>query len=324
MNPETLKIQQKGVNSSYQRAWDLLTKSRDHLSETRTPTVGDCGLSLTAGAVPGRIAPANSWKNPVISPNDSWEQETQIKFGSLYKITARSDDAKWIRVRLSQTECAELWIESHRHTYLPRDVFKLLIDEKDLLPTQQNPRFLVSVVDFEGDQPIKIERGAKLPLYHEKTQTCLGPNLSLLRILLPTSHIEVGADRTISNLIKTIRSQLGQSYVWGGLDCSTFVYNIFSGFGVELPQNSAMLQAKSEVGTKVASLPGTQTGDLVFYGASTVAHVGVVIRKGGDLYLAHAKQRTRIEKMDPRSGLTKCYCGEGRRILSIKRVCDFE
>lgn len=75
---------------------------------------------------------------------------------------------------------------------------------------------------------------------------------------------------------------VGCPYVWGGTslsggsDCSGFVMSVYANFGVSLPHSSS---AQSGYGVSV-SASDAQPGDLFFYGAGGVNHVGIYIGNG--------------------------------------------
>ena len=78
-------------------------------------------------------------------------------------------------------------------------------------------------------------------------------------------------------------AQLGTPYVWGGegpggFDCSGLAQAAYQAAGINLPRTA---QEQYDAGPPVPAGQPLQPGDLVFFGASTIAvdHVGIVINQ---------------------------------------------
>lgn len=111
---------------------------------------------------------------------------------------------------------------------------------------------------------------------------------------------------------------LGTPYVYGGtsrsgLDCSGFVLQVFTPFGVRLPRQSAD-QARAGVPVEMADL---QAGDLLFFdteGRGRVTHVGIYL---GDGTMANAnsyKGQVAIDQFQADRYWAPRYLG-ARRVL---------
>src|SRR5215216_1131694 len=89
-----------------------------------------------------------------------------------------------------------------------------------------------------------------------------------------------GAHGMRGNIVNTAYSFLGQPYVWGGLDCSGLVQQVFGRFGIDLPRVSYQ---QARAGARVG-LGQLQPGDLVAWDNSTrnngADHIAIYIGGG--------------------------------------------
>lgn len=101
-------------------------------------------------------------------------------------------------------------------------------------------------------------------------------------------------------LVVTARSYLGTPYRYGGtdrngMDCSGFVYRVFSHYRVRLPRTSAK---QFRVGRQVP--PGSlRSGDLVFFSNSRghVDHVGIYVDDGRFIHASTGHRRVREDSL---------------------------
>lgn len=92
--------------------------------------------------------------------------------------------------------------------------------------------------------------------------------------------------KTMEEVIAFSKKFLGLPYTWGGtssygFDCSGFVQMLFREMGLQLPRNSND-QARCSLFTSVAE-EDLQPGDLLFFGKTRIAHVGLYI--GNDEFI---------------------------------------
>lgn len=98
----------------------------------------------------------------------------------------------------------------------------------------------------------------------------------------------------VNQILSEAESYLGTPYRYGGttkrgIDCSSFVQQVFELFDYELPRVSA---AQAKEGVEI-SKDEIKTGDLLFFstsGRGRVSHVGIVhsIREDGEIEFIHA------------------------------------
>lgn len=92
--------------------------------------------------------------------------------------------------------------------------------------------------------------------------------------------------KTLEETIAFSKKFLGLPYTWGGtssygFDCSGFVQMLFREMGLQLPRNSRD-QAECSLFTSIAK-EDLQPGDLVFFGKTSITHVGMYI--GNDEFI---------------------------------------
>ncbi|GFZ78096.1 hypothetical protein GCM10008018_24420 [Paenibacillus marchantiophytorum] len=90
-------------------------------------------------------------------------------------------------------------------------------------------------------------------------------------------------------IVQTANAYMGVPYMWGGttprgFDCSGFVRYVFEAKGIDLPRTSAEMH--SALSNSVTDL---QVGDLVFFAAKTVNHVGIYL--GNDQFISSTTSR---------------------------------
>ena len=120
------------------------------------------------------------------------------------------------------------------------------------------------------------------------------------------------AHPTPESIVSTAKLFIGTPYLWGGcsakhFDCSGLVGFCWFMDGVILPRDCA---PQSKLGEEVL-LENMRTGDLVFFGTNSVAHVGIAIDQ---THIIHCSQRVKINSLHP--GDEDYY---QRNILCIKR-----
>ena len=97
---------------------------------------------------------------------------------------------------------------------------------------------------------------------------------------------------------------MGAPYLWGGrtpcgVDCSGLTQMLFILMGIYLPRDASQ---QAMEGDPVELLDLCEPGDLVFFDndEGRIIHVGVILTRNddGDLRVAHASGRVRVDKLD--------------------------
>lgn len=102
---------------------------------------------------------------------------------------------------------------------------------------------------------------------------------------------------TPESIVSTAKLFIGTPYLWGGFsakhfDCSGFVGFCWFMNGVILPRDTT---PQSELGEEV-SPEDMDTGDLVFFGAKSIEHVGIAI---DNTHIIHCSQKVKINSLHP-------------------------
>lgn len=105
-----------------------------------------------------------------------------------------------------------------------------------------------------------------------------------------------------ADLVATARRFLGLPYLWGGttplgIDCSGYVQLVYQLNGVALLRDANIQY--TQPGLLAVNRPELQAGDLVFFGQSSITHVGLYIG-GGEFIHATTHQRpiVQISRLD--------------------------
>lgn len=105
-----------------------------------------------------------------------------------------------------------------------------------------------------------------------------------------------------SDVVKIAMSKLGAPYRWAGagpdsFDCSGFTMWCYAQVGVSLPHSS---RAQIEVGQRV-SRDNLKPGDLVFFGRSSIHHVGIYIGGGDFVHSPNTGDVVKVTSLDSRT-----------------------
>lgn len=101
-----------------------------------------------------------------------------------------------------------------------------------------------------------------------------------------TETPESSSNASATSVVSYARKFLGTPYVWGGstpsgFDCSGLTSYVFrNAAGISLPRTAA---AQAGVGSTV-SRANLQSGDLVFFGGSSITHVGIYTGNGNYIH----------------------------------------
>jgi cell wall-associated NlpC family hydrolase len=105
-----------------------------------------------------------------------------------------------------------------------------------------------------------------------------------------------------SSVVAIALSKLGSPYKWAAagpdmFDCSGFTMWCYAQIGVSLPHSS---RAQINVGQRV-SKANLQPGDLVFFGRSTIHHVGIYVGNGNYVHAPSTGDVVKVSSLGARS-----------------------
>lgn len=105
-----------------------------------------------------------------------------------------------------------------------------------------------------------------------------------------------------SGVVSIALSKLGSPYRWAAagpnaFDCSGFTMWVYDQVGVSLPHSS---RAQINSGQRV-SRANLEPGDLVFFGRSTIHHVGIYIGNGNYVHAPNTGDVVKVSSLDARS-----------------------
>ncbi|MDX9750113.1 MAG: C40 family peptidase [Flavobacteriales bacterium] len=240
-------------------------------------------------------------------PGDRAELVSQWLFGETAEVLEATP--KWSRLRFDH------------------DGYEGWVDNKQLLPCptpNYDPDRRVigpgTVVDL-GERPVHLPYGAVLPFFADGT------------ILWQDRRIPVQAvDNHRPELDRAelldlyLHPFLGAPYLWGGrtpwgVDCSGLVQMLFILMGIYLPRDAAR---QAQEGDTIELLDLAGPGDLAFFDndEGRIVHVGVVLPRdaGGNLRIAHASGRVRIDTLDQQGIFNAEEHLYSHRLRVVKRV----
>ncbi|HHJ98774.1 MAG TPA: peptidoglycan endopeptidase, partial [Actinobacteria bacterium] len=105
-----------------------------------------------------------------------------------------------------------------------------------------------------------------------------------------------------SSVVAIAMSKLGAPYKWAAsgpdmFDCSGFTMWCYAQIGVSLPHSS---RAQINVGQRV-SKANLEPGDLVFFGRSTIHHVGIYVGNGNYVHAPITGDVVKVSSLGARS-----------------------
>ena len=172
------------------------------------------------------------------APNYSNTVETGLYVGM--PIVILKEKNNWYQI---QTYFYEGWIEKEN----------IVMTSDEEYNNFQNPNQFIIITDsFYDTNGIKLDMSSKLPylgVKDDKYKALLpikddNGKYQTIEILIPRSSAHIGyLDYTKDNLIIQAFKYLNIPYGWGdvndGIDCSSFIANIYRTFGLYIPRNSS-------------------------------------------------------------------------------------
>jgi gamma-D-glutamyl-L-lysine dipeptidyl-peptidase len=239
---------------------------------------------------------------------DQSEMVTQLLFGEDYEVLAKSDDQKWIRVRVCFDQY-EGWIDARQHHEVTQEYFEYIGRAEFKITTDVTSSLLYNKV------PLPIVMGSIIPI--------TGAELFRMeeQFAFNGDSKSSGLKREFEFVRNTAFKYLFAPYLWGGktpfgIDCSGFVQMVMKISGYRLLRD-AWQQANQ--GKPVKSLDESLPGDLAFFKNSDnrIVHTGIVIE---DRRIIHASGRVRVDQLDSHGILHTENRNYSHQLSHLRRV----
>ncbi len=218
-------------------------------------------------------------------PSDRSEMVTQWLFGETAEVLEREE--KWSRLRFDH-DGYEGWVDNKQIAACTTPNY-----DPDLRVIDQS-----TIADL-GDRQVLLPYGGVVPFYEEGTILWQDHRIPVQAV---TNH---RPDLERADLMEFyLHPFLGAPYLWGGrtpsgVDCSGLTQMLFILMGIYLPRDAS---EQAGEGDAVELLDLSEPGDLAFFenAEGAIVHVGVILTRSeeGDLRIAHASGRVRIDKLD--------------------------
>lgn len=221
------------------------------------------------------------------------EQTTQLLFAETVNVqrdNVQSTKAnQWVYIK-SDSDGQEGWCDSKMITILSKE------EEKQVLAQERRARVCMPMtyaVSENNGQTIPLSLGTILPDYKDGRFSILGVGFRIDPNAVAAEPLELNEH----NLLQVCRFMLNVPYLWGGrnamgMDCSGFVQQVMSIFGIALKRNAGE-QAKQ--GRKI-KYNDIQAGDICLFDHKDgcVSHVGIAIDKQR---IIHCSGRVKVEQL---------------------------
>lgn len=218
-------------------------------------------------------------------PSDRAEMVSQWLFGETAEVLEKQD--KWSRLRFDH-DGYEGWVDNKQIFPCATPNF-----DPDLRVIDQS-----TIADI-GERQVLMPYGGVVPFYNEGTILWQQDRIPVQAV---TNH---RPDLERADLMELyLHPFMGAPYLWGGrtpsgVDCSGLTQMLFILMGIYLPRDASQ---QAEEGDAVELLDLSEPGDLAFFenADGAIIHVGVILTRSeeGDLRIAHASGRVRIDKLD--------------------------
>jgi hypothetical protein len=218
-------------------------------------------------------------------PSDRSEMVTQWLFGETAEVLEKG--MKWSRLRFDH-DGYEGWVDNKQVAACTTPNY-----DPDLRVIDQS-----TIADL-GERQVLMPYGGVVPFYDEGTILWQDHRIPVQAV---TNH---RPDLERADLMEFyLHPFLGAPYLWGGrtpsgVDCSGLTQMLFILMGIYLPRDASQ---QAEEGDAVELLDLSEPGDLAFFenAEGAIIHVGVILTRSeeGDLRIAHASGRVRIDKLD--------------------------
>lgn len=260
-------------------------------------------------------------------PREGAEQETQLLFGEVCRITETLP--RWYKIR-NEADGAEGYVDAIMVT--PMSDEEHATYTAALASATARVKFpMTYAVSENNQQTIPLTLGTRLPNYKDGQFEVLGVSFRIDSAAVAEQPLPLNQ----TTLMQVMRFLLNTPYLWGGknamgLDCSGMTQTVMSLFGINLPRNASQ-QAKC--GEQVKCLKDAKAGDLVFFdhadpvsegslphncaGDTRITHVGLLLDAER---VIHCSGRVKIEHIDERGILSTERQGYTHHLAAIKRM----
>ncbi len=218
-------------------------------------------------------------------PSDRSEMISQLLFGEHYRVTATSDDGKWLQV-VADFDHYQGWIDHKQHHPISEAYYQEINRSIYQITTD------VSTEATMNGEQLYLAMGSVLPM----TAGELFSSSGLLKF--HGNSKPLGKKLDFADMLAIALKYLNAPYLWGGrspwgIDCSGFVQQVFRIAGYGLPRDSVQ---QALCGSSVAHFKQAQAGDLAFFASTSgkIDHVGIIL---GDGRIIHASGKVRIDKL---------------------------
>jgi gamma-D-glutamyl-L-lysine dipeptidyl-peptidase len=240
-------------------------------------------------------------------PNDRAELVTQWLFGETGEVLERQ--AKWSHIRFDH-DGYEGWVDNKQIAACTTPN-----SDPDLRVIDQ-----ATIADL-GERQVLLPYGAVVPFYADGTILW---NDERLPVQAVTNH---RPDLERADLLEFyLHPFLGAPYLWGGrtpsgVDCSGLIQMLYILMGIYLPRDASQQVLE---GDAVELLDLCEPGDLAFFEneEGRIVHVGLILTRNdeGDLRIAHASGRVRIDRLDHQGIFDHETGGYSHKLRTIRRV----
>ena len=261
-----------------------------------------------------------------LEPREGAEQETQLLFGEVCRITETLP--RWYKIR-NEADGEEGYVDAIMLTPMTDDEHAAYTaslssgEARVMLP-------MTYAVSENNQQTSPLTLGTRLPGYNNGQFEVLGVRFRIDSAAVAEQPLPLNQ----TTLMQVMRFLLNTPYLWGGknamgLDCSGMTQTVMSLFGIQLPRNASQ---QVKYGSEVKSLGQAQAGDLVFFdhadpncegamphncaGDIRITHVGMLLDAER---VIHCSGRVKIERIDERGILSTERQGYTHHLAAIRR-----
>lgn len=260
-------------------------------------------------------------------PREGAEQETQLLFGEVCRITETLP--RWYKIR-NEADGAEGFVDAIMISPMTDEEYTTYTAA--LAASHARVKLpMTYAVSENNQQTIPLTLGTRLPNYKDGQFSVLGVSFRIDSAAVAAEPLTL-SDTT---LMQVMRFMLNTPYLWGGknalgMDCSGMTQTVMSLFGVSLPRNASQ---QIKCGEEVKSLKQAKAGDLVFFdhadpvsegslphncaGDTRITHVGMLLDSER---VIHCSGRVKIERIDERGILSTERQGYTHHLAGIRRM----